>query len=297
MKSYPLSILIPTYNRRDLVEEALHSIFKERVSKEVEVIVVDDGSIDETWAYLCSLREKYPNLKIERHAQNLGVSIARNTALTLATGSYIMFLDSDDYLVEGALETLLEKTKEEGEVYLISVWIQKGKKRKAKIFPDLPLDPFLRLKYFIEGVYADGIYLIKKTLFKNFQFNPLQRVREDWVFKGKLFALNSIEVVKEPLVVIRDHPLRLRNVPDYYESSIFLSIEELFKTLPASFQALYPFALAKAYMELGTKFMRTKEYDKAFLYFQNACKVYPSIKKEFKFLKKWLKSYLLHKIM
>ncbi|MFN4132662.1 MAG: glycosyltransferase family 2 protein, partial [Caldimicrobium sp.] len=164
MSPYPLSILIPTYNRRSLLEETLNSIFKDKASEIVEIIVVDDGSKDETWAYLLSLKEKHTNLKIYRHDKNLGVSAARNTALSKATASYIMFLDSDDYLTEKALSKLLEEinaTKKE--VYLISVWIEKGKKRKAKIFPNPPSDPLLRLKSFIAGNYADAIYVINKN--------------------------------------------------------------------------------------------------------------------------------------
>lgn len=297
MSPYPLSILIPTYNRRSLLEETLNSIFKDKASEIVEIIVVDDGSKDETWAYLLSLKEKHTNLKIYRHDKNLGVSAARNTALSKATASYIMFLDSDDYLTEKALSKLLEEinaTKKE--VYLISVWIEKGKKRKAKIFPNPPSDPILRLKSFIAGNYADAIYVINKNLFKDFQFNPHLKVREDWIFKGRLFALNSPKIIKEPLIVIRDHPHRLRNIPEFYENSILLSVEELFKGLPSSFQILYPYALAKAYIEVGTKFMRVKDYAKAFFYFQKAKEAYPPIKKEFKFLKKWLKSYILHKV-
>ncbi|MFN3921961.1 MAG: glycosyltransferase family 2 protein, partial [Caldimicrobium sp.] len=123
MNNYLLSILIPTYNRLSLLEETLNSIFKDKASEKVEVIVVDDGSNDETWSYLLFLKERHPNLKIYRHEKNLGVSAARNTALSKATASYIMFLDSDDYLTEKALSRLLEeiKTKKE-EVYLISIW-------------------------------------------------------------------------------------------------------------------------------------------------------------------------------
>lgn len=298
MNNYLLSILIPTYNRRSLLEETLNSIFKDKASEKVEVIVVDDGSEDETWSYLLFLKERHPNLKIYRHEKNLGVSAARNTALSKATASYIMFLDSDDYLTEKALSRLLEeiKTKKE-EVYLISVWIEKGKKRKAKIFPDPPSDPLLRLKSFIAGNYADGIYVIKKNLFKNFQFSPHLKVREDWIFKGRLFALTTPKIIKEPLIVIRDHLHRLRNIPEFYENSFLLSVEELFKSHPSSFQILYPYALAKAYIEVGTKFMRVKDYAQAFIYFQKAKEAYPAIKKEFKFLKKWLKSYILHKVL
>lgn len=294
--SYSLSILIPTYNRRYLLEESLQSIFEQSLGKSVEIVVLDDGSEDDTWNYLNSLKEQHFNLKIDRHTNNLGVSSARNSALSLSTGNYIMFLDSDDYLLPGAIERIYQYLKEEKEIYLCSVLLEKGKKRKAKIFPDPPSDPLLRLKSFIEGKYSDGIYVIKSKLIKNFIFNPSLKVREDFVFKGHLFALYQPKIIKDPCVVIRDHPKRLRYLPEYYESSILLSVEVLFQILPNSFQSLYPYALARAYLELGTKFLQIKDYQKAFFYFEKAKTCYPELKRKFKFVKKWVKAYLLQKI-
>lgn len=290
---YPLSILIPTYNRRTLLEEALSSILRERLSKEVEIVVVDDGSEDDTWDFLCFLKNKYPNLKIKRHDKNLGVSAARNTALGASKGLYVMFLDSDDYLVEGALEKIFKKIKEGKEVYLVTTYVEKKGKKRKKVFPKPPLDPIQRLKYFIDGCYAEALYVIKRTLFSNFHFNPHLKVREDWVFKGKLFALSPPEIIEEPLAVVRDHPFRSRYIPQFYEESVLLSVEELFQSLPETFQGLYPYAKAKALIELSTKYIGVKNYNQAYFYLNQARQCYPSILFNFKFFKKWLKCYFL----
>ncbi|MFN3568370.1 MAG: glycosyltransferase family 2 protein, partial [Caldimicrobium sp.] len=244
--SYPLSILIPTYNRRYLLEEALRSIFEQSLASKVEIVVVDDGSEDNTWDYLNFFKEEHNNLKIFKHPKNLGVSAARNSALSFSTGSYIMFLDSDDYLLPGALERIFQSLKEEREVYLCSVLLEKGKRRKEKVFPEPPLDPLLRLKSFLEGKYSEAIYIIKSNLIRTFTFNPSLKVREDFVFKGYLFASYHPKIIKEPCVVVRDHPKRLRYLPEYYESSVLLSVESLFQILPHTFHSLYSYALAKA---------------------------------------------------
>ncbi len=295
MKNHPLSILIPTYNRRSLLEENLNSIFEQKLSKEVEIVVIDDGSEDNTWEYLCSLREKHSNLKIYRHNENLGVSAARNSALSFATSPYIMFLDSDDYLTDKALEKIFNKIEEKREVYIITPFVEKKGRIKKKKFPDPPPDPFLRLKYYIDGIYADGVYVCQRKIFDNFKFNIRLRVREDWVFNGKIFSLFRPELIKDPLVVKRDHPQRLRYLPHFYEECALLSVEELFQSLPNFFQMLYPYAKAKAYLELATKYIKIKNYKKAYLNLQKAKEIYPPIRKDYKFFKKWLKSFIFSK--
>ncbi len=85
------SVVIPTYNRRDKLLRCLRSVFVNNV-RNVEVIVVDDGSTDSTGE---TIRQRYPEVKYY-FQKNKGVSAARNTAIREARGEYIAFLDSDD---------------------------------------------------------------------------------------------------------------------------------------------------------------------------------------------------------
>jgi glycosyltransferase involved in cell wall biosynthesis len=96
-----LSVIIPTYNRRELVLRAVQSILEQNVGA-VEVIVIDDGSRDGT---LQALQERFaddPRVQTLGRA-NGGASAARNAGLALARGELICFLDSDDYWLPGAL--------------------------------------------------------------------------------------------------------------------------------------------------------------------------------------------------
>lgn len=95
-----LSIIIPTYNAEAYLPQCLDSILAQEHSG-CEVIVVDDGSTDGTAALL----ERYPDVKVV-HQENHGMSTARNRGLDEARGEYILFVDSDDLLTEGALATL-----------------------------------------------------------------------------------------------------------------------------------------------------------------------------------------------
>lgn len=98
-----LSIIIPAYNVERYIDACLQSVFSLPLSEEeMEVIVVDDGSTDQTPQLLQSWAEKHPNLRL-LHQHNQGQSVARNWAIEEAKGDYIYMVDSDD-----AVSTLQE---------------------------------------------------------------------------------------------------------------------------------------------------------------------------------------------
>lgn len=95
-----LSIIIPAYNAASYLPQCLDSILAQE-HQDCEVIVVDDGSTDGTAALL----KHYPEVKVI-HQANRGMSTARNRGLDEARGEYVLFVDSDDLLPDGALATL-----------------------------------------------------------------------------------------------------------------------------------------------------------------------------------------------
>ena len=95
-----LSIIIPAYNAEAYLPQCLDSILAQEHQGR-EVIVVDDGSTDGTAALL----ERYPDVRVI-HQENSGMATARNRGLEAARGEYILFVDSDDLLTEGALTSL-----------------------------------------------------------------------------------------------------------------------------------------------------------------------------------------------
>lgn len=104
MKLPLLSVVIPTWNRSRLVCEAIESALAQRPGA-VEVIVVDDGSTDDTRAVLA---ERFgPEIKLLRLPKRGGVRAARNAGAKLATGELLAFLDSDDLWLPGKLDAEL----------------------------------------------------------------------------------------------------------------------------------------------------------------------------------------------
>jgi len=99
-----LSVIIPTFERRALLEKCLTSVFLQRGAGEFEMIVVDDGSTDGTADYLRG-REKAGELRVVHHKQNRGPAAARNSGVAIARGEILAFIDDDcaaapDWLAE-----------------------------------------------------------------------------------------------------------------------------------------------------------------------------------------------------
>jgi len=108
LKDILFSIILPTFNRAHIVENAIKSVLSQNYEK-WELIIVDDGSSDDTKKVI----SKYLNDQIRYHYQeNAGESKARNTGIDLSNGDYIFFLDDDDYYLPGFLmEFYLEINK------------------------------------------------------------------------------------------------------------------------------------------------------------------------------------------
>lgn len=98
-----VSIVVPTRDRCALLRETLASVRDQTVA-DWELIVVDEASTDGTAAYLASLRD--PRIRHARHDEARGVSAARNTGLSMATGELVMFVDDDDLLRADAVAML-----------------------------------------------------------------------------------------------------------------------------------------------------------------------------------------------
>lgn len=105
MKTPLLSVVIPTWNRAQLVCDAVNSALAQRAGR-VEVIVVDDASTDDTASVL--EREFGPQIRVLRLEHRRGAGGARNAGARLARGEFVAFLDSDDVWLAGKLDAELE---------------------------------------------------------------------------------------------------------------------------------------------------------------------------------------------
>ena len=106
-----ISIIVPIFNIEKYLSRCLDSIL-EQTYKNLEVILVDDGSVDNSGMIADKYARKDQRIKVI-HQVNQGVSAARNTGIDLATGDYIGFVDGDDYIEPDMYEILMRIIEEQ----------------------------------------------------------------------------------------------------------------------------------------------------------------------------------------
>ena len=129
-----ISIIIPVYNVELYVEECLQSVANQTMTEGIECIIVDDRGQDNSMDIVRHFVDDYQgaiSFHILKHEKNGGLSAARNTGIEAATGEYVYFLDSDDYLVPSAIETLISIADRNGGVDLLPALYIASSSRQA----------------------------------------------------------------------------------------------------------------------------------------------------------------------
>jgi glycosyltransferase involved in cell wall biosynthesis len=106
-----VSVIIPVYNGEKTLEYAVQSVLAQTL-KNIEILIIDDGSADSTWTIISKLSHNHDNIQMLKHEKNKGVSAARNTGLDAARGTWIALLDADDTYDIQRLEKLIQEATE-----------------------------------------------------------------------------------------------------------------------------------------------------------------------------------------
>lgn len=106
-----VSVITPVYNVAKVIEKTLNSMLMQDY-KNLEIVLVDDCSKDNSAEIIKRYLDKYPNIVYHKQVKNGGAAVARNTALNIAKGRYVAFLDSDDLWCEGKISKQLAFMKE-----------------------------------------------------------------------------------------------------------------------------------------------------------------------------------------
>ena len=108
-----VSIIVPVYNVRPYLEKCVLSLLdQDLLPDEYEIILVDDGSTDGGGELCDQFAIRHGNIRV-LHQANQGLSVARNTGLSVAVGKYVQFVDSDDWIVSGVLKGLVRRMEED----------------------------------------------------------------------------------------------------------------------------------------------------------------------------------------
>jgi len=201
-----LSIIIPTYNRADLVSQAMNSIHASVTEAiDYEILLVDDGSCEEQAQQLSLLAQSQINCRYIRLKENAGPQVARNTGMDAATGQFVKFLDSDDVLLPGALRDEFADIQASNADVLVSGWVRSplagdlSGTSGTMIFPPVyagnPYDAILDRF----GAPVSAI-LYRRQFVDDVRWDEALTHPDDWFFLVKV-------LLKKPNVHVRSHPV------------------------------------------------------------------------------------------
>lgn len=128
MNQMKLSIIIPVCNVENYIGACLESIYRQGLLEaDFEVIVVDDGSTDGSMLVVEKICSSHKNISVV-HQENAGPSVSRNVGMDMATGEYVLFVDSDDLLMNNGLNLLLQKALETNADMVVADYVRKNDK-------------------------------------------------------------------------------------------------------------------------------------------------------------------------
>jgi glycosyltransferase involved in cell wall biosynthesis len=216
------SVIIATYNYDRFIGDAIRSV-QEQTADDLEIIVIDDGSTDETPAVLAAIRDS--RLRVHRIA-NSGVSVARNTGIALARGQFIAFLDADDLWRPTKLErqlALMESEPELGLTFTNFVRFSEAGFASSTLFDfspgisDVPSRPsrcgggrvltgdtFSGIVTYHLPVWPVTV-MLRTAAARDVRFPPGVRVCEDLHFLLRLAHSVQAGYITDPLVEVRRH--------------------------------------------------------------------------------------------
>jgi glycosyltransferase involved in cell wall biosynthesis len=186
-----LSIIIPVYNAENFLSRCIDSLMHQNLDvKRYEILLVDDGSQDNSYAVIKEMEQAHSNVR-GYHKENGGVADARNYGIDRASGTYLYFLDGDDYLAYNTLHIILESMEQNNLDILCfeSIKTTAADRTKSDTGP-ITENPEV----------TDGITYIAK---KGFQFEVWRYIirREFFYATGIRFALDK--ALEDPIFTVR----------------------------------------------------------------------------------------------
>jgi succinoglycan biosynthesis protein ExoO len=277
-----VSVILPAYNAEKYIGEAIESVLKQTYPY-FEFIVVDDGSQDRTAKIVKSFKDE--RLRLIRHKDNMGVSVARNTALDSAEGNWIALLNADDKWLRERLEKLMEIVISSGNDYFVADDLtlcfdtpnglkpwgsllknDYGVKPDGKII-ELSMSEYIKLGS--PGI--NPIIPLNPVRMFDLKYKPVLHIAEDFEFYCNLFRIGlKLKLYKRSFYLYRLTPGSItgRFIASQGLAIKLLSADEKFSNEERN---LFKSLVQKSEIELKyrkfTYTLKSKEFYKAFLLF------------------------------
>jgi alpha-1,3-rhamnosyltransferase len=218
-RSLPLvSVIIPVYNRDDYIEEALDSVLQERYPN-LELVVIDDGSTDNSKAVIEAWAERHQQKLPVRFVSrpNKGFVPTLNELILLSRGEYVVFFGSDDCLMDNGIAARYEYLQQNPHKLMVvgdccvidsdtritheSAYVGVGKANKA----DMLSDDGLKKHTLLNGYYPGATLMARKEAYERYGLYDERYSAEDWVYYVRLVAHKHLGFLNQRVAGYRVH--------------------------------------------------------------------------------------------
>ena len=216
-----ISIIIPVYNVENYIERCLDSVINQTM-EDIQIIVVNDGSTDSSKEKI----KKYQDKIIYLEKENGGLSSSRNFGLKYATGEYIAFLDSDDYVQKDTYGKMYELAKKENSDMVQCGFIWEYPKKKKKAIVEVCKN---KNELMVKGRVEAWNKLIRREIIEehNIQY-PEGLIYEDMEFFFKLIPyLNKVSYIDEDFIHYVQRNNSIANTQNEKTKDIFIILENI----------------------------------------------------------------------
>jgi glycosyltransferase involved in cell wall biosynthesis len=283
-----VSVIIPSYNYAKFVPDAVESVLAQTYST-LEVIVVDDGSTDDTQEVL---KNRFGDRIRILYQENKGLPAARNTGIRNATGEFVALLDADDWWLPTKLEkqmAVMEREPAVGVVYCgsLRVNLETGSSYETPCRPDVRGDVRQKLLYSNCVAGSASAALIRRELFdKAGLFDETLKSAEDWDMWIRLSRHTHFDFVPELLIRYRLHNCQMSSKLTTMHRYQIQVMERAFREDPidGNNDAIRRQALAYIHFDAGDGYLAMREFGEARKHFLQAIALAPQKTRYYKYL-------------
>ena len=206
------SVIVPVYNAEKFIKRCVGSILSQSY-KNIEVILINDGSTDATETVCNELARQDDRVKYHKQ-ENQGPSIARQHGLSLSTGDYVSFIDSDDYIEDGLYEEMALLCTDQVDIVEFGYYLDYGEYKHCFNMSPIIKDGADCLSHYIHQKNVTNYLcnkIFKKTLFEKVEFPHLYMSEDQCILAQLYHAANKIQSVEKAFYNYYMNPSSLCN--------------------------------------------------------------------------------------
>ena len=293
------SIVIPCYNYAHTLERAVTSVMGQSFA-DYELLVINDGSTDDTDQVAAELAQKYPDHFRYLRTQNSGPAATRNLGIAKTSGRYLIFLDADDELHPQALENLkigIEKNPEAGLIAGAHRAIEPNGNSRLHQAPTFPDSRIKRIKYYLvdkKTALSNGAVAMSRRIFHRYLYPEKFRSCEDIPMFAYVLANYEVVAVPDLIVLIHKHHDSLRHNIGHQKRAHKKLVNETFspQRMPLAAMKLKEKFAAQCHLSLSRSSYLAGNPDDCIRFYRKALSAYPRFIFKLPYTRKVLKAWL-----